>query len=91
MAFNNTDPENWQEIYKDLAELIGKENTLKIFSHYQGLFVTFPMKLFTKDGIENIIMSEYDGHNAVEIARKYRYSLRHVNRIIKGCHEKTEE
>lgn len=91
MEFNNTDPENWQEIYKDLAELIGKENTLKIFSSYQGLFVTFPMKLFSKDGIENIVMGEYDGHNAVEIARKYGYSLRHVNRIIKISHDNLEK
>ena len=41
------------------------------------------MKLLSKEGMTNIVKSEYDGHNVVYLAREYGYSMRHINRIIK--------
>ena len=40
------------------------------------------MKLFTKTGLENIIKNEYNGSNVKDLARKYGYSMRHINRIV---------
>lgn len=41
------------------------------------------MKLLSKEGMINVVKSEYNGHNVVDLARKYGYSMRHINRIIK--------
>ena len=40
------------------------------------------MKLLSKDGLQRIVSSEYDGNNSRDIAKKYGYSTRHINRVI---------
>ena len=77
------DSNNWRPIYKDIANIIGEENTIKLYKHFRGLTLNFPMKLLSKEGMTNIVKSEYDGHNVVYLAREYGYSMRHINRIIK--------
>ena len=79
----SSDSNNWQPIYNDIASLIGEENTIKLYKHFRGLTLNFPMKLLSKEGMTNIVKSEYNGHNVVDLAREYGYSMRHINRIIK--------
>lgn len=79
---------DWQTIYKDLAMIIGEENTLKIFNNYKGISVSFPMKLFSKEGLENVVRNEYNGKNANSIALKHGYSVRQINRVIKEIKNK---
>ena len=67
--------DNWHSVYADIANLVGEDNTIKIYRY-------FPMKLFTKTGLENIIKNEYNGSNVKDLARKYGYSMRHINRIV---------
>jgi len=83
MSLKNTDPNNWNQIYKEFASLIGKENTLKIYEMYKGLYVNFPMKLLSKEGLENIVVEESKKESPTKIAKRYGYSLRHINRVIK--------
>ncbi|UUX33262.1 Mor transcription activator family protein [Fundicoccus culcitae] len=82
MSFNDTNPDDWQVIYEDLSSIIGKENTLKIFEVYKGMYINFPMRILSKEGLENIISKEYDGSNSNKLASKYGYSVRHINRIV---------
>ena len=77
------DPNNWQPVYNDISHLIGEDNTIKLYEHFRGLTLNFPMKLLSKEGMTNIVKSEYNGHNVVDLAREYGYSMRHINRIIK--------
>jgi len=83
MSLEDTNPDNWHQIYKEFASVIGKENTLKIYEMYQGLYVNFPMKLLSKEGLENIVVEESEKDSPARIARRYGYSLRHINRVIK--------
>ena len=80
--------DNWATIYKELADLIGTKNTLKIYNNYKGVDITFPMKLFTSRGFINVIHSQYNGTNARDIAQKYGYSTRHIYKLIKESTEK---
>ena len=85
------DSNNWRPIYKDIANIIGEENTIKVIQTFLGgLTLNFPMKLLSKEGMTNIVKSEYDGHNVVYLAREYGYSMRHINRIIKDNNLKGE-
>ena len=81
----------WKLIYNDISHLIGEENTIKLYEHFRGLTLNFPMKLLSKEGMINIVKSEYNGHNVVDLARKYGYSMRHINRIIKDNNLKIKE
>ena len=35
-------------VYKDLAETVGVENAYKIYSHFKGLQLMFPLKFYSK-------------------------------------------
>ena len=74
--------DNWHSVYADIANLVGEDNTIKIYRYFRGMYINFPMKLFTKTGLENIIKNEYNGSNVKDLARKYGYSMRHINRIV---------
>ena len=50
-------------VYKDLAETVGVENAYKIYSHFKGLQLMFPLKFYSKTYIMQQICSEYNGKN----------------------------
>ena len=72
------------DIYRDIADEIGVENTLIIFKLFHGTQVSFPNRLFSKEYIHKAIISEYDGENVPQLAQKYNYSERSIWRILKA-------
>ncbi|MBR6548744.1 MAG: Mor transcription activator family protein [Clostridia bacterium] len=74
-------------LYRDIAELIGKENAEILFREYRGQQITFPVKFYSKEYIYNCIKKEFDGSNIRVLARKYNYSERSVRRILKNNDE----
>lgn len=40
-------------VYKDLAETVGVENAYKIYSHFKGLQLMFPLKFYSKTYISS--------------------------------------
>lgn len=71
------------DVYRDIADEIGVENTLAIYKMFRGTQVSFPNRLFSKEYIHDAIISEYNGNNAAQLAQKYNYSERSVWRILK--------
>jgi len=71
-------------LYRDIAELVGKENAKLLFEEYRGQQITFPVEFYSKEFIYNCIKAEFDGTNIRELARKYNYSERSVRRILKN-------
>ena len=71
------------DVYRDIADEIGVENTLAIYKMFRGTQVSFPNKLFFIVYIHDAIISEYNGNNVAQLAQKYNYSERSVWRILK--------
>ena len=71
------------EVYRDIADEIGIENTLAIYKMFRGTQISFPNRLFSKEYTHNAIINEYDGNNVSQLAQKYNYSERSVWRILK--------
>ncbi len=71
------------DVYRDIADEIGVENTLAIYKMFRGTQVSFPNRLFSKEYIHDAIISEYNGNNVAQLAQKYNYSERSVWRILK--------
>lgn len=79
----NIKKEHLNGVYEELATLIGLDVTLQIYLKYKGQQISFPSRLFSKQYIENQIISEFTGNNWGELARKYDYTERWVREIIR--------
>lgn len=72
------------DVYRDIADEIGIENTLVIYKLFHGTQVSFPTRLFSKEYIHEAIVNEYNGNNVPQLAQKYNYSERSIWRILKS-------
>ena len=72
------------DVYKDIADEIGLENTLVIYRLFHGTQISFPNRLFSKEYTHQAIINEYNGNNVPQLAQKYNYSERSVWRILKN-------
>ena len=84
MGQTKTDLAGLNDVYMEIANEIGLENTLVIFRLFQGTQVSFPNRLLSKEHTYKAIISEYDGKNVAQLAQKYNYSERSIWRIIKS-------
>lgn len=80
----NNDLVGLNDVYKDIADEIGLENTLAIYKLFRGTQISFPNRLFSKEYIHNAIIKEYNGNNVPQLAQKYNYSERSIWRILKS-------
>ncbi len=71
------------DVYRDIADEIGVENTLAIYRLFHGTQISFPNRLFSKEYTHKAIVSEYNGSNVPQLAQKYNYSERSIWRILK--------
>ncbi len=72
------------EVYRDIANEIGIENTMAIFQLFRGTQVSFPSRFFSKEYTYKAILQEYNGKNIPQLAQKYNYSERTIWRILKN-------
>ena len=70
-------------VYKEVAETVGVDNAYKIYSHFKGLQLMFPLKFYSREYIVQQICAEYDGKNIHALARKYGYSESRVRQILR--------
>lgn len=71
------------EVYREIANEIGIDNARIIHKLFHGTQISFPNRLYSKEYIHRAIVKEYNGKNAVMLAKKYDYSERSIWRIIK--------
>ena len=83
--------ELYNNIYKEISELVGLDATLKIYLRFKGQQVTFPVRLYNPQMIQQSVIKEYDGTNIAELARKYDYSEKSIRRMIRLSLESTED
>ena len=71
------------DVYREIADEIGIENTVAIYKMFHGAQISFPNRLFSKEYIHKAIVEEYNGKNVLQLAKKYNYSERTIWRILK--------
>lgn len=79
--------ELYNDIYKEISEIIGLEATLKMYLRFKGQQVTFPVRLYSPHLIQQNVIKEWDGTNIAELAQKYDYSEKTIRRMIKDSLE----
>jgi len=85
------DPEQFSEIYKDLAELVGVGNARKIWKVYAGLNITFPQRLYSREYTRAFIAKNYQDKSPRELAKATGLSERRVRQIIREIKSETKE
>ncbi|MDD6563929.1 MAG: Mor transcription activator family protein [Clostridiales bacterium] len=78
-----SDTDALNDVYKEIADLIGYDNAMILYTYFKGQQITFPVKLFKPERIQDIIKKRYDGTNAKELARTYGYSERWIKELIR--------
>lgn len=71
------------DIYSQLVELIGVENTEKIYNTLKGQQIVFPMRLYKAEFISKEVKRRYNGRNLKELANEYGYTERYLRSFIK--------
>lgn len=80
----HTESESYNDIYREIAELLGEDEAKKIYELFRGQQIFFPIRLYDPELIRERIASEYDGTNIARLTRKYGYSEKTIRRIIKA-------
>ena len=75
--------ELYNDIYREISEIVGLEATLKIYLRFKGQQVSFPVRLYNPQMIQQSVIKEYDGTNIAALAQKYDYSEKTIRRMIK--------
>ena len=80
-------------VYETISELIGFDNTSKLYKYFAGSQINFPTRLFSKEFVLQEAIKSYDGTSASinKIAVKYNYSERTVRKLLKEQIEKEEK
>lgn len=74
-------------IYKDIAEIIRIEATIKLHEQFNGQQMTFPKKLFSKEYIIKQLDNKKGGVNIKGMASKYGYTERRIRQILKESND----
>ena len=82
--------ELYNDIYKEISEIVGLEATLKIYLRFKGQQVSFPVRLYSPHLIQQSVIKEYDGTNIAYLAQKYDYSEKTIRRMIKDSLEEDQ-
>ena len=75
--------EGFAPIYKDIADIIGVENTYALFKNMRGVQVTFPKRLYTNEFILDKILQETD-INIRKVALEYDYTEKYLRQLLKS-------
>ncbi|EQM54370.1 hypothetical protein N692_03730 [Lactiplantibacillus plantarum EGD-AQ4] len=81
---NNVDITALNEFYRGIEELLGTEAMLKLHEQYRGMQITIPIHLYDRQQVAQTLRGQYNGHNSYELARKYGYSQRWVNQMLRA-------
>ena len=75
--------EYYYDIYRELAEQIGVQNTKKIWKRFRGLSVQFPQRLYSRTYSKEFIRAHMDTMSIKEMATLLSLTDRRVRQIVK--------
>ena len=71
-------------VYQEMVDLFGPQFVAKLYANYRGQQVVFPMRLYTKEYVAEVLKERYDGTNLKALALEFGYTERYLRTIIKS-------
>lgn len=72
-----------QGVYSEIAEVIGVDATVDIYTRLKGQQITFPARLYNKSYVIKVVNERYNGRNLKELAREFHYTERWLRTYLK--------
>ena len=88
---DGNEAEALNDSYLELFELIGREATIKLYTHYRGDKIDCPMRLYRPEFIADLAKNEPDRRERAKIARAAGYSARVIEGILSKRRKENEE
>jgi Mor family transcriptional regulator len=63
--------------------MIGVDAMLKIYSHFKGQQVNFPIRLYNPQLVKEAVIKDFNGTNIKELVQRYNYSERTIRRMLR--------
>lgn len=82
-------PDALHGVYKEMVQLVGIESMKILYEHYKGQQITFPVRLYSKQYVERVLITQYDGTNAKELSRELGYSERWIKALIRKLQDES--
>lgn len=76
--------EGFMQVYKEIADIIGPEETYAIYKSMRGQQVTFPKRLYTTEFILDEIRKSGDDVDLHKVALEYDYTERYLRQLLKN-------
>ncbi|WP_341779319.1 Mor transcription activator family protein [Levilactobacillus sp. HBUAS70063] len=75
--------QRWQQIYQELAEIIGEQNTKKVFTEFRGSTVNFPLRLVRREVLQQQVRADFSaGLKIHQLSIKYDLAERTVRKYL---------
>jgi hypothetical protein len=81
-AVEGNEGEALNDIYLEMLELIGRDAMLKLFKHYRGDKIDFPMRLYRPEFIADLAKQVTDRRERAKIARAGGYSAKVIESLL---------
>lgn len=78
----NVEYEDLNDIYNEIATLLGLDAAIAIYNKFRGTQVSFPLEMLSKEFIFRQIRNDYNGYNIRELATKYGYTEKWIRKIV---------
>lgn len=83
MGGEKVQPTDFVQIYREIAQTIGVDQTIALYEMLKGQQVTFPQRLYNTTFVSRYIKQNYNGKNMRELAKKFNYSERRIREFLK--------
>ena len=83
--------EAFNDIYLELFELLGREGMMKIYKHFRGDKMDFPMRLYRPEFIADLAKPVKDRRERAKIARAGGYSAKVIETMLSKRRKENEE
>ena len=86
---NGMEKEQLAGIYREIADLLGIDNAIKMHQYFKGQQVSFPSRIYDLEYLEKNIKEEYEkGMSVRELSKKYEYTERRIRQFLKEEYER---
>lgn len=95
--FDGLEPDDLQENHREIADVVGFDNLIKLIEHFGGNSIYIPQKYeLYRNKMYAEILDQYDGTNIKRLATDYGISEKTVytivkSRLLKGSEKKQLE
>ena len=83
VKFKGVDVEALNEVYRTLIDVVGLENAEKLYDHYRGQQLNFPVRLFSTEYIKQTLAKEGEGCDMKLMSRNLGCSERWIKKLAK--------